>query len=50
MRIHADVWICNANKPLDNWIRMMGKPIQWGVAWPKPLHSGYGYLSSALAR
>ena len=24
--IHADVWINNANKTLDNWLRMMGKP------------------------
>ena len=24
--IHADVWINNANKTMDNWLRMMGKP------------------------
>ena len=24
--LHADVWINNANKSMDNWLRMMGKP------------------------
>ena len=25
--LKADVWINNANKTLDNWLRMMGKPV-----------------------
>ncbi len=25
--LDADVWINNANKTLDNWLRMMGKPV-----------------------
>lgn len=32
--LHADVWINNQNKALDNWLRMMGKPTMGSIMAP----------------